>query len=436
MNKCKQATPARAPKLIKMPANSKREVKPPPERSCTVRAPRPQTARGAPAPRAPRFQHLKLNGPVDPAFILSKHRDFLTTLEEQEISSYREIYYLRSRKPQDKSLNPVLPEKFQFVTNEHIAYRFQMLKVLGKCAFGGVIKCIDHKTGNQVAVKFLRDSPKHHQQIMYELQFLQKLQAQQGPEQHHIIKLHETFSYHGFFCFVMELGAEDVYQTLKTQNFKGFPMTVVQVVAKQGIEALAFVHKMGIMHCDFKPENVLFMSRKHSEIKLIDYGCSASSSEVIYTYIQSRFYRSPEIVMGVPYDDAIDVWSYACVLCEMVTGKPLFEAEDEQELMQLYMKIIGMPPQWMINEGKRSEYYFQEDGTPIIEPNSSGVIHKPGTSSLQKETKINDPLFISLISGCLRWDPSQRFTPEQILRHPWMHEKYGEIEHPVPFSAR
>ena len=140
--------------------------------------------------------------------------------------------------------------------------------------------------------------------------------------------------------------------------------------------------------------------------------------------------------MGVPYDDAIDVWSYACVLCEMVTGKPLFEAEDEQELMQLYMKIIGMPPQWMINEGKRSEYYFQEDGTPIIEPNSSGVIHKPGTSSLQKETKINDPLFISLISGCLRWDPSQRFTPEQILRHPWMHEKYGEIEHPVPFSAR
>lgn len=418
----------------KKPRASQPEIRPPPEKSTSVRAPRPGTGRGS-ATRAPRYQPLKINGPMKPSAVLANHREYLTNLEEKEISSYEEIYYLRPRIPQDKSTNAIAPERFQFVTNEHIAYRFQMLKVLGKCSFGGVIKCIDHKTGEEVAVKFLRDSPKHHRQIALEHEFLQKLQGE-GPEKHNIIKLHETFTYHGYFCFVMELGAEDVYEALKSQNFAGFPMQVVQVVAKQGIEALKFMKTRGVMHCDFKPENILFMSRRHNSVKIIDYGCSSDDGDLIYTYIQSRFYRAPEIVIGVDYGSEIDVWSFACVLCEMVTGKPIFEAEDEQELIQMFMKIIGLPPKWMIESGKRREYYFNDEGKPIIEPNSYGVIHKPGTSNLVKETGIKDQLFMSLIAGCLKWDPKQRFTPDQILHHPWMRQKYGEIPIPVPHTAR
>lgn len=435
MNKGKSAP--RKTIMIKAPTTKKPKPAPPEAYIPTdkpVHPPRPSTGRGSSA-RAPRFQPLRINGPLKPSVVLANHKEYLTHLEEKEISSYEEVYYLRPRVPQDKTVNAVAPERFQFVTNEHIAYRFQMLKVLGKCSFGGVIKCIDHKTGNEVAIKFLRDHHKHHRQIALENDFIQKLQKE-GPEKHHIIKLLETFSYHGYFCFVMELGTEDVYQALQAQKFVGFPMQIVQVVAKQGMEALKFMKSRGIMHCDFKPENILFMTRRRDLIKLIDYGCSSETGDMIYTYIQSRFYRAPEIVIGVDYGPEIDVWSFACVLCEMVTGKPVFDAEDEQELIQMHMKILGVPPKWMVESGKRSEYYFDDAGKPIIEPNSCGVVHRPGTSNLTKETGIKDQLFMSLIAGCLKWDPKQRFTPDQILHHPWLRQKYGEIPSPVPHTAR
>jgi serine/threonine protein kinase len=49
----------------------------------------------------------------------------------------------------------------------------------------------------------------------------------------------------------------------------------------------------------------------------------------IYQYIQSRFYRSPEVLLGIPYDLAIDMWSLGCILVEMHTGEPLFSGANE-----------------------------------------------------------------------------------------------------------
>jgi len=49
----------------------------------------------------------------------------------------------------------------------------------------------------------------------------------------------------------------------------------------------------------------------------------------IYQYIQSRFYRSPEVLLGIPYDLAIDMWSLGCILVEMHTGEPLFSGTNE-----------------------------------------------------------------------------------------------------------
>ena len=73
-------------------------------------------------------------------------------------------------------------------------------------------------------------------------------------------------------------------------------------MALQLLIALRFLKKQKVIHCDLKPENILLRYYNKSMIKVIDFGSSCFLDERIYTYIQSRFYRAPEIVLGLPYD--------------------------------------------------------------------------------------------------------------------------------------
>ena len=97
-----------------------------------------------------------------------------------------------------------------------------------------------------------------------------------------------------------------------------------------------------IIHCDLKPENILLKEPNKSGIKIIDFGSSTFHDERVYTYIQSRFYRAPEIMLGIPYDCAIDMWSFGCIVSEMLLGFPLFanEASTYQQLLEVPRAIL------------------------------------------------------------------------------------------------
>ena len=86
-----------------------------------------------------------------------------------------------------------------------------------------------------------------------------------------------------------------------------------------------------IIHCDLKPENVLLKKPLKSGIKIIDFGSSCFTDDALYNYIQSRFYRSPEVILGYPYDTQIDIWSFACLITELYTGQPIFTGNSEEE---------------------------------------------------------------------------------------------------------
>jgi len=107
-----------------------------------------------------------------------------------------------------------------------------------------------------------------------------------------------SFYFRNHLCIAFELLSSNLYEVLKVNNFQGFDLHVVQSFAKQLLQALSVLRTQNIIHCDLKPENILLQDSTTSSLKVIDFGSSCFSHEKIYTYIQSRFYRSPEVILG------------------------------------------------------------------------------------------------------------------------------------------
>ena len=138
-----------------------------------------------------------------------------------------------------------------------------------------------------------------------------------------------------------------------------------------------------IIHCDLKPENILLKQPNKSGIKIIDYGSSCFMDQRIYTYIQSRFYRAPEIVLGIPYTTAIDMWSFGCILAELYTGFPLFPGENEMEQLAYIMEIKGVPASYILDISTRKKLFFDSQCDPMIVANSRGKKRRPLTKTLK-----------------------------------------------------
>jgi dual specificity tyrosine-phosphorylation-regulated kinase 1 len=151
-----------------------------------------------------------------------------------------------------------------------------------------------------------------------------------------------TFKHkHHHQCLVFEPLSTNLYQLLVQTKFRGLDLDVVQKIARQLLKALAYLARpdIDIIHCDLKPENIMLKDPERFDIKLIDFGSACKSNEQSYTYIQSRFYRSPEVILGLPYSVAIDMWSLGCMLVELYTGDPLFAGLDEVEMMQKFVTV-------------------------------------------------------------------------------------------------
>ena len=95
-------------------------------------------------------------------------------------------------------------------------------------------------------------------------------------------------------------------------------------------------------------------------IKIIDFGSACDERQTVYTYIQSRFYRSPEVLLGLPYSAAIDMWSLGCIVVELFLGLPLFPGSSEYNQVSRITEMLGLAPQWMLEMGKQSGEFFEK----------------------------------------------------------------------------
>ncbi|KAF9932546.1 hypothetical protein BGZ67_004694 [Mortierella alpina] len=368
--------------------------------------------------------------PLSPYAALKLYGQYLSLYERAEIGEYPQVYYVgqncRHKKPasmEASNSNFGFDDErgdYLIVNHDHIMFRYEILDMLGKGSFGQVAKCYDHKTGEYVAIKIIRNKKRFHCQAVVEVKILNNLNKWDPEDKHNLIRMTDNFYFRNHLCIASELLSINLYEFIKSNSFQGFSLGLIKRFCTQLLQTLELLSRHNVVHCDLKPENVLLKHPTKSSIKVIDFGSSCLENEKVYTYIQSRFYRSPEVILGMSYNMAIDMWSLGCILAELYTGYPLFPGENEQEQLTCIMEIQGVPDRYLIEKSSRKKLFFDSNGNPKLVVNSKGKRRKPGSKNLSHALKCNDVLFLDFISNCLIWDPEKRMKPWEGLQHEWI----------------
>ncbi|KAB5572668.1 hypothetical protein GE09DRAFT_679467 [Coniochaeta sp. 2T2.1] len=364
----------------------------------------------------------------------------LNIYERGEIVDYNDVYFCGTQNAAKVvgDLNSDAPNfgyddergDYTIVPGDHLAYRYEIIDILGKGSFGQVVRCIDHKTGGLVAVKIIRNKKRFHQQALVEVNILQKLREWDPKNKYSMVNFTHNFYFRGHLCISTELLDMNLYEFIKSNAFRGFSLKLIRRFTKQLLSSLNLLKQHKVIHCDLKPENILLRHPLHSEIKVIDFGSSCFENEKVYTYIQSRFYRSPEVILGMTYGMPIDMWSLGCILAELYTGVPIFPGENEQEQLACIMEVFGPPEKHLIEKSTRKKLFFDSMGKPRLTVSSKGRRRRPSSKTLQQVLKCDDEPFLDFLSRCLRWDPDRRMKPDEAIRHEFITGQKTSV--PVP----
>lgn len=255
--------------------------------------------------------------------------------------------------------------------NSHIEYRYEILKTLGTGSFGNVILCIDHKHSSpekqrKVAIKIIKNEINWSLQAVSEIKMLRQLsRTESGFPNDYIMNYCDHFNFRGHMCIVTEVLSLNLYTFLELTDFKGVSLSLLKQFAIKLLQGLKFIHQRGIIHCDIKPENIMIKlpsdyipgetgsANQDFGIKIIDFGSSCFENETSFSYIQSRFYRAPEVILGAKYTCLIDIWSLGCVLAELFMGNPLLPGKTELEQVALILELFGAPSSAYILEERK-----------------------------------------------------------------------------------
>ncbi|XP_021281683.1 dual specificity protein kinase YAK1 isoform X3 [Herrania umbratica] len=352
------------------------------------------------------------------------------------------------------------------LTNLETQRRYIVKDVLGHGTFGQVAKCWVPETSSFVAVKIIKNQPAYYQQALVEVSILTTLNKKYDPEdKHHIVRIYDYFVYQRHLCICFELLDTNLYELIKINHFRGLSLSIVQLFSKQILRGLALLKDAGIIHCDLKPENILLCtSVKPAEIKIIDFGSACMEDRTVYSYIQSRYYRSPEVLLGYQYTTAIDMWSFGCIVAELFLGLPLFPGASEFDLLRRMIEILGgQPPDYVLKEAKNTSKFFKcigsihntENGEVFIAGRSAYqalteeeyegrelkkpligkeyfnhknleaiVTNYPYRKNLPKEDIIKESqirlALIDFLRGLVEFDPAKRWSPFQASKHPFV----------------
>ncbi|GBG59478.1 hypothetical protein CBR_g38502 [Chara braunii] len=255
---------------------------------------------------------------------------------------------------------------YRFRVGEVLDNRYETLASHGRGVFSTVVRARDLRARigdvQIVAIKIIRNNETMYKAGQQELVILKKLAGADPENKRHCIRLLSSFEYRKHLCLVFESMHMNLREVLKKFGRDiGINLTAVRAYAHQLFVALKHLRNCGVLHADIKPDNMLVNESK-STLKLCDFGSAMFSGDnEITPYLVSRFYRAPEIVLGLPYDHALDMWSVGCCLYELYTGKMLFPGNTNNDMLRLHMELKGPFPKKMLKKAAFTDQHFDQD---------------------------------------------------------------------------
>ncbi|KAI4339163.1 hypothetical protein MLD38_024132 [Melastoma candidum] len=316
------------------------------------------------------------------------------------------------------------------VLNTVIAGRYYVTEYLGSAAFSKVIQAHDLHTGVNVCLKIIKNDKDFFDQSLDEIKLLKLVNKYDPADQHHILRLYDYFYHQEHLFIVCELLRANLYEFQKFNEESGdepyFTFDRLQIITRQCLEALQYLHDLGMIHCDLKPENILIKSYSRSQIKVIDLGSSCFKSDNLCLYVQSRSYRAPEVILGLPYDEKIDIWSLGCILAELCSGEVLFPNEPIVMILARVIGLLGLIDVEMLENGQETSKYFTEE-FDLYYVNETDQLEYviPQTSTLGDHLGVSDIGFLDFLKCLLEIDPKRRPSAREAMDHPWLSYDYS-----------
>ncbi|KAL8698570.1 MAG: hypothetical protein Q9201_006502 [Fulgogasparrea decipioides] len=329
---------------------------------------------------------------------------------------------------------------YKVILGEVLDSRYHVQSNLGRGMFSAVVRATDQTTGKFAAIKIIRNNESMKKAGLKEVEILQKLAYADPEDKKHVVRLERIFEHKGHLCMVFENLSINLREVLKKFGRDvGINLKAVRAYAQQMFLGLSLLRKCNVLHADLKPDNVL-VNGSRNVLKICDLGSASDASEnEITPYLVSRFYRAPEIILGMPYDFGIDVWSIGCTLFELYTGKILFTGRSNNQMLRAIMECRGKFSHKILRKAEFGRQHFDDllnfrsvekdklTGKDVVrilnftkpprDLRSRLMAHARGMDDAEIKELYS---FIDLLDRCLNLNPEKRCTPAEALKHPFI----------------
>uniref|UniRef100_A0A3Q3EEG6 Protein kinase domain-containing protein n=1 Tax=Labrus bergylta TaxID=56723 RepID=A0A3Q3EEG6_9LABR len=255
--------------------------------------------------------------------------------------------------------------------------------LVGNGAFAKVAKCVKSATKEMVALRVVKIHTKSDLQREHEI--LLKLRYF-NPDECNFVKWHCSFMYKRHLCQEFELLDMSLREFVTMRPTRSLHLKEIKTILYQLATTLEVLKRLQVAHCDLKLENIMLVDhvRQPLRVKVIDFGSACNASNIAHgAYIQTRWYRAPETILGLPCSEAIDMWSLGCIAAELFLGHPLYPGSCEYQMLQFMIQTQGQLPDR----------------------------HLSKTDAVVDEADLEN--FVELVKQMLHLDSTKRITPSQ-----------------------